>query len=117
MKPPATDITPATFQTLRERLAADGVHSLLAQFTDIHGVARGKLVPLTQLELLMTEGVGFAGPSIWGTGLPRTGPRAEYYGRGQIDSVRALPWMPGVARVVCDGFVAGEPFGACPDRC
>lgn len=101
-------------QALRDKLAADGVHSLLAQFTDVHGVARGKLVPLNQLELLMTEGVGFAGPSIWGTGLPRTGPRAEYYGRGQIESVRALPWLPGIARVVCDGFVAGEPFDACP---
>jgi glutamine synthetase len=114
MKAHSAEITPASFQSLRERLAADGVHSLLAQFTDVHGVARGKMVPLNQLELLMTEGVGFAGPSIWGTGLPRTGPRAEYYGRGQIDTVRALPWMPGVARVVCDGFVAGEPFDACP---
>jgi glutamine synthetase len=28
--------------------------------------------------------------------------------------VRALPWLPGIARVVCDGFVAGEPFDACP---
>ncbi len=114
MKAHLAEITPASFQSLRERLAADGVHSLLAQFTDVHGVARGKLVPLNQLELLMTEGVGFAGPSIWGTGLPRTGPRAEYYGRGQIDTVRALPWLPGVARVVCDGFVASEPFDACP---
>ena len=114
MKPSVPDIQPATFQALRERLAADGVHTLMAQFTDLHGVARGKLVPLNQLELLMSEGVGFAGPSIWGTGLPRTGPRAEYFGRGQIESARALPWMPGIARVVCDGFVAGEPFDACP---
>jgi hypothetical protein len=22
--------------------------------------------------------------------------------------------MPGYARIVCDGFVAGEPFDACP---
>jgi glutamine synthetase len=114
MKAPSAEVTPASFQSLRERLSADGVHSLLAQFTDVHGVARGKLVPLNQLELLMTEGVGFAGPSIWGTGLPRTGPRAEYYGRGQIDTVRPLPWLPGIARVACDGFVAGEPFDACP---
>ena len=99
---------------LIESLAAAGVHSLMAQFTDVHGVARGKLVPLNQLELLMTDGVGFAGPSIWGTGLPRTGPRAEYHGRGQIDSTRALPWLPGIARVVCDGHVAGLPFDACP---
>ncbi len=114
MRPAAPPVTPATFQALREKLAVDGVHSLLAQFTDLHGVARGKLLPLNQLELLMTEGVGFAGPSIWGTGLPRTGPRAEYYGRGQMDTARALPWMPGIARVVCDGYVAGEPFDACP---
>ena len=100
--------------TLHESLAAQGVHTLIAQFTDLHGVARGKFVPLNQLDLLLGDGVGFAGPSIWGTGLPRTGPRSEYYGRGNAHTARALPWMPGYARVVCDGFVAGEPFDACP---
>jgi len=99
---------------LRERLQAEGVHTLVAQFTDVHGVAKGKFVPLVHLEGLLTDGVGFAGPSIWGTGLPRTGPRSEYYGRGQAGTARALPWMPGHARIVCDGFVAGEPFEACP---
>ena len=109
-------------ESLSDRLKREGVHTLIAQFTDLHGVARGKFVPLNQLDLLLREGVGFAGPSIWGTGLPRTGPRSEYYGRGDIYSAansaahtaRALPWMPGYARVVCDGFVAGEPFDACP---
>ncbi|MGY4829254.1 type III glutamate--ammonia ligase [Sphaerotilaceae bacterium SBD11-9] len=95
-------------------LAAQGVHTLVAQFTDVHGVAKGKLVPLAQLDVLLNEGVGFAGPSIWGTGLPRTGPRSEYYGRGDASTARALPWMPGYARIACDGFVAGEPFDACP---
>ncbi|SHN29192.1 type III glutamate--ammonia ligase [Rhizobacter sp. OV335] len=99
---------------LRERLQAEGVHTLVAQFTDVHGVAKGKYVPLAHLESLLAEGAGFAGPSIWGTGLPRTGPRSEYYGRGQPETARALPWMPGYARIVCDGFVAGEPFDACP---
>jgi glutamine synthetase len=100
--------------TLHDSLAAQGVHTLIAQFTDLHGVARGKFVPLNQLDLLLRDGVGFSGPSIWGTGLPRTGPRSEYYGRGNAHSTRALPWMPGYARIVCDGFVAGEPFDACP---
>ncbi len=99
---------------LQDSLSAQGVHTLIAQFTDLHGVARGKFVPLNQLDLLLREGVGFAGPSIWGTGLPRTGPRSEYYGRGNAHSARALPWMPGYARIVCDGFVASEPFDACP---
>src|SRR3954468_17757130 len=101
-------------KSLREDLAAQGVHTLIAQFTDVRGVAKGKFVPLAHLDTLLGEGVGFAGPSIWGTGLPRTGARAEYYGRGVAETARALPWMPGHARIVCDGFVAGEPFDACP---
>jgi len=99
---------------LKETLAAQGVHTLIAQFTDVHGVAKGKLVPLDHLDGLLTEGAGFSGPSICGTGLPRMGPRSEYYGRGDAGTVRALPWMPGYARIACDGFVAGEPFDACP---
>lgn len=99
---------------LRERLAAQGVHTLVAQFTDLHGVARGKFVPLAHLDDLLTDGVGFSGPSIVGTGLPRSGPRSEYWGRGAASTATALPWLPGYARVVCDGFVDGAPFDACP---
>jgi len=101
-------------ETLRERLAAQGVHTLVAQFTDLHGVAKGKYLPLDQLRTLVETGAGFSGPSIAGTGLPRMGPRSEYYGRGDPATVRALPWMPGYARLACDGFVAGEPFDGCP---
>ena len=99
---------------LREQLAAKGVHTLIAQFTDIHGVARGKLVPLAHLDDLLTEGAAFSGPSITGSDLPRSGPRSAYWARGSASTARALPWMPGYARVVCDGFVANEPFEACP---
>jgi glutamine synthetase len=99
---------------LRERLHSQGVHTLLAQFTDIHGVAKGKLVPLAHLDDLLTDGAGFSGPSIAGTGLPRTGPRAEYWARGYASTATPMPWMPGHARIVCDGWVAGEPFDACP---
>jgi glutamine synthetase len=101
-------------KNLKDALAAQGVHTLIAQFTDIHGVAKGKLVPFAHLDELLTDGAGFSGPSIAGTGLPRMGPRSEYYGRGSASTARALPWMPGYARIVCDGFVAGEPFDACP---
>ena len=99
---------------LRERLAAQGVHTLIAQFTDLHGVARGKFVPLAHLDDLLTDGAGFSGPSIAGTGLPRCGPRSEFWARGAASTAVVLPWLPGYARVVCDGFVAGEPFEACP---
>ncbi len=99
---------------LRERLAAKGVHTLIAQFTDLHGVAKGKYMPLDHLDELLTDGTPFNGISIEGSGLARTGARSEYWARGNASTARPLPWMPGYARVVCDGFVAGEPYEACP---
>lgn len=99
---------------LADRLRAAGVHTLLVQFTDVHGTAKGKLVPLSHQDDVLATGAGFAGPSIWGTGLPRTGPRSEYYARGDAATALPLPWMPGVARIVGDGFVDGRPFEACP---
>ncbi|MBK9236684.1 MAG: type III glutamate--ammonia ligase [Rhodoferax sp.] len=98
-----------TIATLREQ----GIHSILAQFTDIHGVAKGKLVPLGNLQEWVDVGAGFAGPSIAGTGLGRFGPRSEYYGRVQPASLRVLPFMPGVAHAVCDGYAGGEPLETC----
>ena len=53
-------------QRLQTALAAEGVHTLVAQFTDIHGVAKGKTTttPLAAEELekltaLVRESVGF----------------------------------------------------------
>lgn len=103
-----------TAKSVKDALAAQGVHTLIAQFTDIHGVAKGKWVPLAHFDALLTDGAGFSGPSIAGTGLPRMGPRSEYHGRGLASTARALPWMPGFARIVCDGFVDDQPFDACP---
>jgi glutamine synthetase len=96
-----------------EALTAKGIHSVLAQFADIHGVAKGKLVPLKYLHEWVETGAGFAGPSIWGTGLGRFGKRSEYYGRVQTESLRPLPFMPGVAHAVCDGYAGGEALANC----
>ena len=104
----------ATHNEVRERLERAGVRYLLAQFADLHGIAKGKLLPLAHLDDLVDPGAGFAGPSIWGTGLPRHGARSEFYGRGVLASAQVLPWQPDTARVVCNGYVAGEPFEGCP---
>lgn len=98
---------------LEAQYRAQGIHTILAQFTDIHGVAKGKLVPLQHLRSLVDVGAGFSGPSIWGTGLPRYGPRSEYYGRVMPSSQDVLPWQSGVLRMVCDGFAGGEPLPTC----
>jgi len=98
------------YATLIADLQARGIHSILTQFCDIHGVAKGKLVPLHNLREWVETGAGFAGPSIWGTGLGRYGAHSEYYGRVQPESLRPLPFMPGVAHAVCDGYAGGLPL-------
>lgn len=100
-------------EAVRTRLQAAGVHSVMAQFVDIHGAAKGKLVPVKYLREWVSVGAGFAGPSIWGTGLPRYGERSEYFGRVQLDTLRPLPFMPGVAHAVCDGFAGRQPLSTC----
>jgi len=101
------------YQPVIDRLHAQGVHSVLAQFCDLHGVAKGKLVPLAHLQEWVEQGAGFAGPSIWGTGLPRYGVRSEYYGRVQPGTLRPLPFMSGVAHAVCDGYAGGVALETC----
>ena len=107
-------VTDTGIAALEAVLRKQGVHTLLTQFVDMHGAPKGKWVPLHQLASVVRTGAGFSGPSIWGTAMPRTGPRSEYYARADLSTLTALPWMPGIARVVCDGFVAGEPFDNCP---
>lgn len=99
---------------LLDRLRKAGVHSLLAQFTDLTGAAKGKLVPLVHLDEVLADGVRFTGASIVGTALPRVGARSDFIALGNASTVTELPWMPGVARIVCDGYVDGQPFEACP---
>jgi glutamine synthetase len=95
-------------------LRAQGIHSVLATFTDLLGAPKGKLVPLDRLAHAIEVGAGFSGPSIAGTGLPRMGARSEYMGRVVPESLRPLPFMPGVAHAVCDGFAGAEPLDTCP---
>ncbi|WP_322629532.1 type III glutamate--ammonia ligase [Halothiobacillus sp.] len=97
----------------RQRMATAGVHTVIAQFVDIHGAAKGTYIPLAHLDDIMLPGAGFGSPSINGTGLPRHGPRAEFYGRGDLATLQALPWMPGYARIVCEGVVLDEPYERC----
>jgi glutamine synthetase len=110
---PVRGVVPSAVE-LREQLAAQGVHTLIVQFTDLHGIAKGKLVPLPHLDRVLADGAGFSGPSISGTGLDRMGARSEYHAVGDASTVQALPWLPGHARIVGDGRVDGAPFDACP---
>ena len=84
------------------------VRYVLAQFVDIHGVAKTKSVPVSHFEDILTAGAGFAGFAVWGFGM---GPHsADYLAVGDLDTLSLVPWQPGYARIVCDGRVSGKPY-------
>ncbi len=84
---------------------------VLAQFVDIHGTAKAKAVPADHLDMVLGDGAGFAGFALWGFGMGPQGP--DYMARGDLDTLALMPWMPGYARIACDGYVRGEPYGYC----
>jgi glutamine synthetase len=86
----------------------NGIKFILAQFVDIHGVAKTKAVPASHLEDIVTDGAGFAGFAVWGLGMGPDGP--DYMAVGDLATLTAVPWMPGFARIACDGHVKGKPY-------
>jgi len=84
---------------------------LLAQFVDIHGAAKAKAVPVEHYDMVVGEGAGFAGFAVWGLGMGPHGP--DYMGVGDPTTISDVPWMPGFARIACDGHVRGEPYAYC----
>ena len=89
-------------------LKNNNVKYVLAQFVDIHGVAKVKSVPASHLEDILTAGAGFAGGAIWGMGIKPNGP--DYMAVGELATLNLIPWQPGYARIVCDGHVNGKPY-------
>ena len=84
------------------------VKLVLAQFVDIHGVAKTKAVPVSHFQDILTDGAGFAGFAVWGLGQEPHDP--DYMAVGDLSTLSLVPWQPGYARIVCNGRVKEKPW-------
>ncbi len=99
------------FKTVTEAMAflrQHNVRFVLAQFVDIHGVAKTKSVPVSHFQDVLEEGAGFAGFALWGFGMQPHHP--DYMARGELNTLCLVPWQPGYARIVCTGHVNSKPY-------
>ena len=94
-------------QDLEKFITDNDIKYVLAQFVDIHGVAKTKSVPANCLMDVVETGAGFAGFAVWGMGMEPHGP--DFMARGDLSTLSLVPWQPGYARIVCDGYVNGAP--------
>ncbi len=97
-----------TIDEAKQFLGENEVKFVLAQFVDVHGVAKTKAVPVNHFEDILTDGAGFAGFAVWGLGQEPHDP--DFMAVGDLTTLSLVPWQPGFARIVCDGRVKGEPW-------
>jgi glutamine synthetase len=89
-------------------LKENKVKYILAQFVDIHGVAKTKAVPVSHFDDILTDGAGFAGFAVWGMGQEPHDP--DFMAVGDPSTLTLVPWQEGFARMVCTGMVNNEPW-------
>ncbi|MXZ29389.1 MAG: type III glutamate--ammonia ligase [Acidimicrobiia bacterium] len=99
-------------EEIRARAAADGVEFIYAMFTEMHGKPCAKLVPVSNLDGLMTEGAGFAGFAAGPIGQTPADP--DILAIPDPDSYMRLPWQPDVAVMQCDPTVEGVRWPYAP---
>lgn len=98
-------------EQIRQQMKKDGVEFILAQFVDLNGSAKVKMVPASSLDDMIDGGAGFAGAAVLGLG---QGPHDhDMSARIDLDSYTPLPWLPNTARFAGDLFVDGESYPYC----
>jgi glutamine synthetase len=90
-----------------------GTRFILALFVDLRGKPCAKLVPVEAVDLLATEGVGFAGYAVGAMGQEPKDP--DLMAIPDLASFTPIPFIKdGLAIVHCDPHVNGEPWPYAP---
>jgi glutamine synthetase len=99
--------------SLSELVKADGIRFILATFVDMTGKPCAKLVPAEAVDMLETEGVGFAGYAAGTIGQKPSDP--DLITLPDPSSYTPLHAIkPGLAMVQCDPHVNGKPWPYAP---
>ncbi|WP_017299848.1 type III glutamate--ammonia ligase [Nodosilinea nodulosa] len=98
-------------QALLHSLEQQGVKYALASFVDIHGMAKGKVVPLSHFDRMMQGSELFTGAAL--DGVPQEINDDEVGTMPDPASATVLPWNPEVVWFASDLHLGGQPFEAC----
>src|SRR5512139_3635946 len=98
-------------QAARAALEAAGVKYALASFADLHGISKGKVVPISHFEQMAGGSELYTGAAL--DGVPQEVNDEEVSARPDLASAAILPWNPDVVWYASDLYLKGEPFEAC----
>ncbi len=106
-----TDHGAETYQELerfKERLIEDGIKYCIGAYVDIHGVPKGKVVPIDYFEKFAKGSERYTGYALDGLG---QGPSDdEITSVPDLDTYIQLPWNKEVAWFCADNHFQGQPY-------
>ncbi len=107
-----THLPPTDAGELARAIKADGIEFLLVMFVNLQGKPCAKLAPVSTLDQLLTEGLGFAGHAAGGLGQVPADP--DVVAIPDVTSYTRVPLQPGLGIVQCDLYVEGQPWPYAP---
>ena len=97
--------------SLQSALEAKGVRFAFASYVDLHGISKGKMVPIHHLSRMMGGSELFTGAAL--DGVPQAVSDDEVATMPDPQSAVVLPWKNEVAWFASDLYLHDAPFEAC----
>lgn len=97
--------------TLKTKLESAGVKYLMPSYVDMHGVSKGKVVPIGHMQDMVDGSELCTGAAL--DGVPQDVSDEEVSAHPDVKSATILPWSPDVAWFASDLWCAGKPFAPC----
>ena len=95
-------------EEIQASLKAKGVKYCVGAYVDIHGVPKGKFVPIDHLSHMAEGSELYTGYAL--DGLGQAPNDDEIASVPDLDSITQLPWQPEVAWMPADNTFKGEPY-------
>jgi glutamine synthetase len=99
---------PETITRTQQALKERGVKYCIGAYVDIHGVPKGKVVPIDHLEHMAHGSERYTGYAL--DGLGQAPHDDEITSVPDLDHIIQLPWEPKVAWMPADNAFKGEPY-------
>ena len=98
----------AEINEIKQELKDKGVKYCIGAYVDIHGIPKGKFVPIDHLEHMAHGSELYTGYAL--DGLGQAPNDDEIASVPDLDSITQLPWQPEVAWMPADNTFKGEPY-------
>jgi glutamine synthetase len=98
--------------SVAKSLKKEGIQFVLSQFVDINGVPKAKMVPVSEFENLVANGVGFAGFAT-STEMGQQPHQPDIMTIPDLSTMAVLPWKKNTAWFAANLYVEGKPWPYC----